>query len=157
MNPKVMLFDEPTSSLDPELVGEVLGVMRQLADEGMTMIVVTHQMGFAREVADRVIFMDGGVIIEENQTAVLFSSPENERTRSFVARILGGVNHSDNGVPWARPKTGGGRSVGLDVSNALGTALVARRTGRQWNRRARISLSTAPAPRNTRVCPAATC
>ena len=89
MNPKVMLFDEPTSSLDPELVGEVLGVMRQLADEGMTMIVVTHQMGFAREVADRVIFMDGGVIIEENQTAVLFSSPENERTRSFVARILG--------------------------------------------------------------------
>ena len=89
MNPKVMLFDEPTSSLDPELVGEVLGVMRQLADEGMTMIVVTHQMGFAREVADRVIFMDGGVIIEENQTAALFSSPENERTRSFVARILG--------------------------------------------------------------------
>jgi ABC-type polar amino acid transport system ATPase subunit len=89
MSPKVMLFDEPTSSLDPELVGEVLGVMRQLADEGMTMIVVTHQMGFAREVADRVIFMDGGVIIEENQTAALFSSPENERTRAFVARILG--------------------------------------------------------------------
>jgi glutamine transport system ATP-binding protein len=89
MNPKVMLFDEPTSSLDPELVGEVLGVMRQLADEGMTMIVVTHQMGFAREVADRVIFMDEGVIIEENQTAALFSSPENERTRAFVARILG--------------------------------------------------------------------
>ena len=89
MNPKVMLFDEPTSSLDPELVGEVLGVMRQLANEGMTMIVVTHQMGFAREVADRVIFMDGGVIIEENQTAALFSSPENERTRAFVARILG--------------------------------------------------------------------
>jgi polar amino acid transport system ATP-binding protein len=89
MNPKVMLFDEPTSSLDPELVGEVLGVMRQLADEGMTMIIVTHQMGFAREVADRVIFMDGGVIIEENKTDVMFLAPENERTRSFVAKILG--------------------------------------------------------------------
>ncbi|HEX2482031.1 MAG TPA: amino acid ABC transporter ATP-binding protein [Methylomirabilota bacterium] len=89
MNPKVMLFDEPTSSLDPELVGEVLGVMRQLADEGMTMIIVTHQMGFAREVADRVIFMDGGVIIEENKTDVMFVAPENERTRSFVAKILG--------------------------------------------------------------------
>lgn len=89
MNPKVMLFDEPTSSLDPELVGEVLGVMRQLAEEGMTMIIVTHQMGFAREVADRVIFMDGGVIVEENETSVLFSSPENERTKSFVAKILG--------------------------------------------------------------------
>jgi ABC-type polar amino acid transport system ATPase subunit len=89
MNPKVMLFDEPTSSLDPELVGEVLGVMRQLAEEGMTMIIVTHQMGFAREVADRVIFMDGGVIVEENETSVLFSSPGNERTKSFVAKILG--------------------------------------------------------------------
>jgi glutamine transport system ATP-binding protein len=88
MNPKVMLFDEPTSSLDPELVGEVLGVMRQLAEEGMTMIVVTHQMAFAREVADRVIFMDGGVIIEENQTSALFSAPENERTRAFVAKIV---------------------------------------------------------------------
>ena len=88
MNPKVMLFDEPTSSLDPELVGEVLGVMRQLAEEGMTMIIVTHQMGFAREVADRVIFMDGGAIVEENETSVLFSSPENERTKSFVAKIL---------------------------------------------------------------------
>jgi glutamine transport system ATP-binding protein len=89
MNPKVMLFDEPTSSLDPELVGEVLAVIRQLAEEGMTMIIVTHQMGFAREVADRVIFMDGGIIVEENETSVLFSSPENERTKSFVAKILG--------------------------------------------------------------------
>jgi glutamine transport system ATP-binding protein len=88
MNPKVMLFDEPTSSLDPELVGEVLGVMRQLAEEGMTMLVVTHQMAFAREVADRVIFMDGGVIIEENRTSVLFSAPENERTKAFVAKIV---------------------------------------------------------------------
>jgi glutamine transport system ATP-binding protein len=89
MNPKVMLFDEPTSSLDPELVGEVLGVMRQLAEEGMTMIVVTHQMGFAREVADRVIFMDAGAIVEENETSILFSSPENDRTKLFVAKILG--------------------------------------------------------------------
>jgi ABC-type polar amino acid transport system ATPase subunit len=88
MNPRVMLFDEPTSSLDPELVGEVLGVMRQLAEEGMTMLVVTHQMAFAREVADRVIFMDGGVIIEENRTSVLFSAPENERTKAFVAKIV---------------------------------------------------------------------
>jgi polar amino acid transport system ATP-binding protein len=88
MNPKVMLFDEPTSSLDPELVGEVLSVMRQLADEGMTMIVVTHQMGFAREAADRVILMDGGVIIEQNRPENLFSAPENARTRSFVAKIL---------------------------------------------------------------------
>ena len=87
MNPEVMLFDEPTSSLDPELVGEVLAVMRQLAVEGMTMIVVTHQMGFAREVADRVIFMDGGVIIEENRPEALFSAPENERTKAFVAKI----------------------------------------------------------------------
>jgi len=88
MNPKIMLFDEPTSSLDPELVGEVLGVMRQLAEEGMTMIIVTHQMAFAREVADRVIFMDEGVIVEENETSMLFSSPENERTKAFVAKIL---------------------------------------------------------------------
>jgi len=89
MNPKVMLFDEPTSSLDPELVGEVLAVMRQLAEEGMTMIVVTHQMGFAREVADRVFFMDAGAIVEESETSILFSSPKNERTKSFVAKILG--------------------------------------------------------------------
>ncbi len=87
MNPKVMLFDEPTSSLDPELVGEVLLVMRQLAHEGMTMIVVTHQMGFARDVADRVIFMDGGAMIEENRPDVLLTAPENERTRAFVAKI----------------------------------------------------------------------
>ena len=88
MNPKIMLFDEPTSSLDPELVGEVLLVMQQLADEGMTMIVVTHQMGFAREVADRVIFMDGGLIIEENRPDALFTDPQGERTKAFVAKIL---------------------------------------------------------------------
>ena len=88
MKPKVMLFDEPTSSLDPELVGEVLAVMRQLAEDGMTMLVVTHQMGFAREAADRIIFMDEGAIVEENTPDVLFTNPENPRTRAFVAKIL---------------------------------------------------------------------
>src|SRR3989475_1262971 len=88
MNPKLMLFDEATSALDPELVGEVLKVMRQLAEEGMTMVVVTHEMGFAREVADRVIFMDGGVILEEGAPAQIFSAPRHERTKSFLRQIL---------------------------------------------------------------------
>ena len=88
MDPKLMLFDEATSALDPELVGEVLKVMRQLAEEGMTMVVVTHEMGFAREVADRVIFMDGGVIVEEGQPAQIFSAPQQERTQSFLRKVL---------------------------------------------------------------------
>ncbi len=88
MNPKVMLFDEPTSALDPELVGEVLAVMKALAREGMTMVVVTHEMGFAREVADRVIFMDGGVIVEEGTPEALFTNPKNERLRTFLGKIL---------------------------------------------------------------------
>ncbi len=88
MNPKLMLFDEATSALDPELVGEVLKVMRQLAEEGMTMIVVTHEMGFAREVADRVIFMDQGKIIEEGPPNDLFNNPGHERTQSFLRLIL---------------------------------------------------------------------
>ncbi len=88
MNPKLMLFDEATSALDPELVGEVLKVMRQLAEEGMTMIVVTHEMGFAREVADRVIFMDQGRIIEEGPPDDLFNNPGHERTQSFLRLIL---------------------------------------------------------------------
>ncbi len=88
MDPKLMLFDEATSALDPELVGEVLKVMRQLAEEGMTMVVVTHEMGFAREVADRVIFMDGGVIVEEAPPAQMFSAPQQERTQSFLAQVL---------------------------------------------------------------------
>ncbi|MGP4021636.1 amino acid ABC transporter ATP-binding protein [Saccharopolyspora sp. 5N708] len=88
MNPKVMLFDEPTSALDPELVGDVLGVMRQLADEGMTMLVVTHEMQFAREVADRVLFMDGGVIVEQGPPSEVISAPKEERTRTFLARVL---------------------------------------------------------------------
>ena len=88
MKPKVMLFDEATSALDPELVGEVLEVMKQLAKEGMTMVVVTHEMGFAREVADRVIFIDEGVIVEENTPDKLFSNPQHERTISFLGKIL---------------------------------------------------------------------
>lgn len=88
MEPKVMLFDEPTSALDPEMVGEVLEVMKQLAKDGMTMIVVTHEMGFAREVGDRVIFMDDGYIVEENEPNQLFSNPQHERTKAFLSKIL---------------------------------------------------------------------
>jgi polar amino acid transport system ATP-binding protein len=88
MGPELMLFDEPTSALDPEIVGEVLAVMRGLADEGMTMIVVTHEMSFAREVADRVVFMDDGVIVEEGDAQQVIGSPANERTRRFLARVL---------------------------------------------------------------------
>lgn len=88
MSPKVLLFDEPTSALDPEMVGEVLDVMKQLAEEGMTMVVVTHEMGFAKEVADRVIFMDGGVIVEEGSPQDVFDHPQNERTKSFLSKVL---------------------------------------------------------------------
>lgn len=88
MKPDVMLFDEPTSALDPEMVGEVLGVMKDLADEKMTMVVVTHEMGFAREVADRVIFMDGGYIVEEGTPEEIFSHPKEERTISFLNKVL---------------------------------------------------------------------
>jgi len=88
MEPSIMLFDEPTSALDPEMVGEVLEVMKNLAKEGMTMIVVTHEMGFAREVGDRVIFMDGGYIVEENSPIELFTSPKEERTISFLGKVL---------------------------------------------------------------------
>ncbi|MCW3018598.1 MAG: ATP-binding protein [Solirubrobacterales bacterium] len=88
MDPKLMLFDEPTSALDPELVGEVLQVMRELAREGMTMIVVTHEMGFAREVADTVVFMDGGVVVEAGEPAAVLESPRHERTRSFLSKVL---------------------------------------------------------------------
>ncbi|MCM3712031.1 amino acid ABC transporter ATP-binding protein [Sporosarcina luteola] len=88
MNPKIMLFDEPTSALDPEVVGDVLSVMKQLALEGMTMIVVTHEMGFAREVGDRVIFMDGGYIVEENVPEELFGNPQETRTKSFLSKVL---------------------------------------------------------------------
>ena len=88
MEPEVMLFDEPTSALDPEMVGEVLDLMRDLANEGMTMAVVTHEMGFAREVASRVIFMDGGKILEENSPSELFDNPQNPRTQLFLSKVL---------------------------------------------------------------------
>ena len=88
MNPDIMLFDEPTSALDPEMVGEVLAVMKQLAKDGMTMVVVTHEMGFAREVADRVLFMDDGVILEEGTPAEIFSNPKHPRTIDFLNKVL---------------------------------------------------------------------
>ena len=88
MKPKLMLFDEPTSALDPEMVGEVLEVMKQLADEGMTMVVVTHEMGFAREVGDRVLFMADGKIVEQNTPAEIFSHPREERTKAFLSKVL---------------------------------------------------------------------
>ena len=88
MNPRVMLFDEPTSALDPELVGEVLAVMEELAREGMTCILVTHEMGFAREVADHVYFTDAGVIVEHGPPSELFASPREERTRLFLEQVL---------------------------------------------------------------------
>lgn len=88
MNPDVMLFDEPTSALDPEMVGEVLQLMKQLADEGMTMVVVTHEMGFAREVATRVLFMDDGVIAEQNEPKEFFANPKNQRLKEFLSKVL---------------------------------------------------------------------
>jgi polar amino acid transport system ATP-binding protein len=95
MDPALMLFDEPTSALDPELVGDVLGVMRDLADAGMTMIVVTHEMAFAREVGDRVVFMDEGVIVEQGPAAQVISAPQHERTRGFLARVLDPTHKHD--------------------------------------------------------------
>ena len=88
MDPKIMLFDEPTSALDPEMVGEVLSVMKDLATEGMTMVVVTHEMGFAREVADRVMFMDGGLVLEQGSPQAVFDNPQHERTQSFLSKVL---------------------------------------------------------------------
>ena len=88
MDPKVMLFDEPTSALDPEMVGEVLEVMKDLADQGMTMVLVTHEMGFAKEVGDRILFMDKGQIIEEGRPEDLFNTPQEERTRDFLSKVL---------------------------------------------------------------------
>jgi len=96
MDPDVMLFDEPTSALDPELVGDVLGVMRQLADDGMTMLVVTHEMQFAREVADKVLFMDGGYVVEQGPAAQVIGEPQEERTRTFLSRVLNPVHPEAN-------------------------------------------------------------
>ncbi len=88
MNPDVMLFDEPTSALDPEMVGEVLELMKELADDGMTMVVVTHEMGFAKEVGTRVLFMDGGLVLEEAPPAEFFANPKNQRTKDFLSKVL---------------------------------------------------------------------
>lgn len=88
MEPRIMLFDEPTSALDPELVGDVLHVMRELADDGMTMVVVTHEMAFAKDVADRVIFMDGGYVVEDSAPDEMFTNPKNDRTKLFLSRVL---------------------------------------------------------------------
>ena len=88
MEPEILLFDEPTSALDPQMVGEVLELMKKLADDGMTMVVVTHEMGFAREVATRVVFMDEGIIMEENTPQEIFNNPQNERLKSFLAKVL---------------------------------------------------------------------
>lgn len=88
IKPEIMLFDEPTSALDPEMVGEVLAVMKQLAEDGMTMVIVTHEMGFAREVADRVLFIDGGVILEQGTPEEIFGNPQNERTQTFLSMVL---------------------------------------------------------------------
>ena len=88
MNPEIMLFDEPTSALDPEMVGEVLNVIKELADEDMTMVIVTHEMGFAKDVSDKVVFMDDGVILEEGNPDKIFNHPENERTKQFLSRVI---------------------------------------------------------------------
>jgi polar amino acid transport system ATP-binding protein len=88
MEPKLMLFDEPTSALDPELVGEVLAVMRDLAKSGMTMFVVTHEMGFAREVGDQLVFMDGGVVVESGRPRDVIENPQHDRTRAFLSKVL---------------------------------------------------------------------
>jgi polar amino acid transport system ATP-binding protein len=109
MGPDLMLFDEPTSALDPELVGDVLAVMRQLADDGMTMLVVTHEMSFAREVATRVVFMDDGVVVEEGDPAQVIGAPRQERTRSFLARVLdpAAAQVGEMADPGPRPRAGG--------------------------------------------------
>ncbi|MGW2559505.1 amino acid ABC transporter ATP-binding protein [Streptomyces sp. NPDC001514] len=111
MDPEVMLFDEPTSALDPELVGDVLAVMRVLAAEGMTMMVVTHEMSFAREVADRVVFMDGGVIVEQGPAEQVVGNPQHERTRNFLTRILD---------PAAAEEPGAGSGEGADSGDGSG-------------------------------------
>jgi ABC-type polar amino acid transport system ATPase subunit len=90
MNPRIMIFDEPTSALDPELIGEVLDVMTRLADSGMTMLVITHEMGFARDVSNKVVFMDEGIIVEQSPPSKLFTEPEHARTRQFLQRMLSG-------------------------------------------------------------------
>ncbi|MDQ6656741.1 MAG: amino acid ABC transporter ATP-binding protein [Actinomycetota bacterium] len=121
MNPALMLFDEPTSALDPELVGEVLAVMKSLAKEGMTMMVVTHEMAFAREVADRVVFMDGGYIVEEGTAEEVIGDPQHERTKSFMFRVLH-PTQVEEGDEYVAPAAGSGigagaATPGLDINS----------------------------------------
>ncbi|MGI5521379.1 amino acid ABC transporter ATP-binding protein [Micromonospora sp. CA-259024] len=104
MEPKLMLFDEPTSALDPELVGDVLTVMRKLAEDGMTMMVVTHEMAFARDVADRVVFMDGGVVVEQGPPQEVLGAPKHERTRAFLSRVLDPTHVAQLGQPGESPE-----------------------------------------------------
>ncbi|MFC8297799.1 amino acid ABC transporter ATP-binding protein [Micromonospora orduensis] len=104
MEPKLMLFDEPTSALDPELVGDVLTVMRKLAEDGMTMMVVTHEMAFARDVADRVVFMDGGVVVEQGPPQEVLGAPKHERTRAFLSRVLDPTRVAQLGQPDQTPE-----------------------------------------------------
>jgi polar amino acid transport system ATP-binding protein len=123
MNPALMLFDEPTSALDPELVGDVLAVMKDLANEGMTMMVVTHEMGFAREVADRVVFMDGGYIVEQGSPANVIGDPQHERTKAFLFRVLNpnAVPEGDEfAAPPVQPETGSLPPPALDTNTGSG-------------------------------------
>ncbi|MGS2614901.1 amino acid ABC transporter ATP-binding protein [Micromonospora sp. LZ34] len=115
MDPKLMLFDEPTSALDPELVGDVLTVMRKLAEDGMTMMVVTHEMAFARDVADRVVFMDGGVVVEQGPPQEVLGAPRHERTRSFLSRVLDPTHVAQLGQPDQSPEPT--RSPGLPADD----------------------------------------
>ncbi|MDO5628857.1 MAG: amino acid ABC transporter ATP-binding protein [Mobilicoccus sp.] len=128
MDPELMLFDEPTSALDPELVGDVLSVMRKLADEGMTMMVVTHEMAFARDVADRVIFMDGGVIVEEGHPDQVIGDPQHERTRTFLQRVLD-PTHVDTGAEDAQHAERHGGDVAPDLSPAASPDVPGRDRG----------------------------
>ena len=122
MNPALMLFDEPTSALDPELVGEVLAVMKGLAQEGMTMMVVTHEMAFARDVADRVIFMDGGYVVEEGPAEQVIGNPQNERTKQFMFRVLH-PTQVEEGDEFPAPAVGSGTELPNALTRNLDTNL----------------------------------
>ncbi|MFG2050530.1 amino acid ABC transporter ATP-binding protein [Micromonospora sp. NPDC048935] len=119
MEPKLMLFDEPTSALDPELVGDVLTVMRKLAEDGMTMMVVTHEMAFARDVADRVVFMDGGVVVEQGPPQEVLGNPRHERTRAFLSRVLDPTRVAPLGQPERSPEPPAAPSLPADDRHRL--------------------------------------
>ncbi|MFI7662986.1 amino acid ABC transporter ATP-binding protein [Micromonospora parva] len=119
MEPKLMLFDEPTSALDPELVGDVLTVMRKLAEDGMTMMVVTHEMAFARDVADRVVFMDGGVVVEQGPPQEVLGAPKHERTRAFLSRVLDPTHVAQLGQPDQAPQPPQAPSLPADDRHQL--------------------------------------